>query len=151
MINFGNIYLITKDFEKSLDFYKKLLQKDVSHQNMTRFAIFNLNGLCLAILNGKFDSQNPERVIKLGEYCSIYDDTDKIAARSSCGKCVINLNTDDLRNEYKRISELKIGSNLTKIRYINAGTPYYYFSMQDIDGNTIEITGDYLPQSGELE
>lgn len=62
---------------------------------------------------------------------------------ANCGKVVINLNTEDLQAEYERIKSLDIGTNLTKIRYINAGRPYYYFCLKDPDGNTIEITGSF--------
>lgn len=32
---------------------------------------------------------------------------------------------------------------------MNAGTPYWYFLLKDIDGNTIEITGNY-GESGDV-
>lgn len=62
---------------------------------------------------------------------------------ANCGKVVINLCTDDLEKEYRRIRESGIGSELTEIRYVNAAMPYWYFLLKDIDGNTIEITGNY--------
>lgn len=67
----------------------------------------------------------------------------RIIHSENCGKVVINLCTDDLEKEYLRIRQLGIGSCLTEIRYVNARMPYYYFMVKDIDGNTIEITGDY--------
>ena len=143
MIQFGSIYLIVKDFAKSIEFYKALLEKDVDAQNMTRFAIFNVNGLCLSIMNGYFDVQNPDKVDTKGNHYDQYDDMVAIAEKANCGKVVINLSTDDLEKEYQRILSLGIGENITPIRYINAGMPYYYFSMKDPDGNTIEITGPY--------
>ena len=117
MITKGSIYLIAKDFDKSVHFYKLLLEREVTAQNMNRFAIFNIDGLYLSIMNGYF----------------------------------INLCTDDLKKEYDRMCALGIGSNLTKIRYINARNPYYYFSMKDPDDNTIEITGPYDETGGEWE
>lgn len=102
-----------------------------------------MDGLGLSILNGKFDSQYPEEVIKQEEYCSLYDDMNRIMENENCGKVVINLCTDDLKKEYDRIRSLGLGSDLTEIRYINAGTPYWYFLLKDLDGNTIEITGNY--------
>ena len=65
MIKTGSIYLVVKDFDKSLDFYKQLLEKDVSAQNKTRFAIFHLNSLCIFLMNGYFDTENPEQVVTL--------------------------------------------------------------------------------------
>lgn len=143
MIKAGSIYLVVKDFDKSLDFYKRLLEKDVSAKNKTRFAIFDLNGLCLCLMNGYFDAENPEQVATKGKYYEVYDDMVAIAEKESVGKIVVNLGTDDLRAEYERIRKLDIGRNVTDIRYINAGSPYYYFCLQDPDGNTVEITGPF--------
>ncbi len=55
MITKGSIYLISKDFDKAVHFYKLLLERDVTAQNMNRFAIFNIDGLCLSIMeSGRF-------------------------------------------------------------------------------------------------
>lgn len=150
MITYGSIYIITKDFEKSVTFYKTLFEKDVDAQNKTRFAIFNLDGLTLSIMNGKFDMEHPDEVITQGEYSALYDDMIPIMQAPNCGKVVINLNTNDLKAEYERIQTLQIGSNMTKIRYINAKWPYYYFSLKDPDNNTIEITGAYENEAEEI-
>lgn len=143
MIQLGSVYLIVKNFRKSLDFYRALLEKEVSAQNKERFAIFQAGALTLCILNGYFDREHPQAVVFEGERVEKFDDTVKIAERENCGKAVVNLGTDDLRNEYERIRGLKIGENLTEIRYLNAGNPYWYFCLNDPDGNTIEITGEY--------
>lgn len=148
MITYSSIYLIAKDFDKSISFYRALFEKDVHAQNKTRFAIFDTKGLSLAIMNGSFDMEHPDEVLTKGEYCALYDDMEPIMEAANCGKVVINLNTDDLQAEYERIKFLDIGTNLTKIRYINAKNPYYYFCLKDPDGNTIEITGSY---NGEIE
>lgn len=152
MINFGSIYLVVKDFQKSLEFYKSLFEKDVTAQNMERFAIFNVNGLCLSLMNGYFDAQNPDKVVTKGKYYSEYDDYMKIAKADNTGKVVINLNTDDLQKEYNRLKKLGIGANLSTIKYINAKNPYYFFCLKDPDGNIIEITGPYDEnKDGDLE
>ena len=90
-----------------------------------------------------FDAENPDKVTTKGKVYEEYDNCVKIAEMKNTGKVVINLSTNDLKNEYDRICELGIGSKLTEIRYINARNPYYYFSMKDPDDNTIEITGPY--------
>lgn len=143
MIKSGSIYLIVKDFEKSVEFYRQLFERDVVGQNMTRFAMFDMNGFCLCIMNGYFDVENPEKVVTNGKYYPEYDNQVKIAEAENPGKVVINLGCDDLQKEYDRICELGIGSNITEIRYINAKNPYYYFSMYDPDENIVEITGPY--------
>lgn len=149
MINCGSIYLIAKDFEKSVEFYTKLLGKNVTDQNMNRFAIFNISNLCLCIMNGYFDILNPDKVTHKGKSYSQYDDMLSIMKKENSGKMVINLGSDDLRKEYQRIVALGIGADLTEIRYINARMPYYYFSMKDPDENTIEITGAFESVAGE--
>lgn len=150
MIEFGSIYLVVRDFEKSLDFYKKLFEVGVSAQNKTRFAIFNAGGLCLCLLNGYFDRDNPDKVNEAGEYNPLYDNYAAVADADNNRKVVINLGTSDLRKEHERIKALGIGSDLTDIRYINSGTPYWYFCLLDPDGNTIEVTGGYTPKDGQL-
>lgn len=145
MIEYGSIYLVVRDFERAVDFYKKLLEKDVSAQNKTRFAIFNVGGLCLCLLNGKFDAENPDQIERSGAYIPLYDDYSAATENPNGRKVVINLGTPDLKTEYARVKGLAIGSNLTEIRYLNAGTPYWYFSLCDPDENVIEITGAYSP------
>ena len=143
MITLGSIYIITADFDRTLDFYRKLLQREVIAQNKTRFAVFQIDGLCLSIMNGSFDREHSDEVVHREVYSPLYDDTERIMNSANCGKVVINLCTDDLEKEYRRIRELGIGSELTEIRYVNAIKPYWYFLLKDIDGNTVEITGRY--------
>ena len=148
MITFGSVYIIAKNFESAVNFYKELLQRDVVHQNKSRYASFEIDGLWLAILNGRYDGQHPDEVTKKENYCSLYDDMKRIMDNANCGKVVINICTDDLKKEYERIRASELGSDLTEIRYVNAGNPYWYFLLKDLDGNTIEITGNYK-ESGD--
>lgn len=74
MITYSSIYLIAKDFEKSILFYRALFGKDVHAQNKTRFAVFDTSGLTLSIMNGRFDTAHPDEVITKGERCALYDD-----------------------------------------------------------------------------
>lgn len=150
MIEYGSVYLVVRDFEKSLEFYKKLFQTDVSAQNQTRFAIFHAGGLCICIMNGYFDRDHPDKVREVREENPLYDDYAAVAAAENSRKVVINLGTPDLRREYERIKALQIGSDLTEIRCINAGSPYWYFCLLDPDGNPVEITGGYEPETGEI-
>lgn len=151
MISYGSIYLIVRDFELSMKFYCSLLERDVAAQNMNRFAVFHVDGLCLSIMNGYFDAEHPDQVSTKGKAYQEYDDLVGIAEAQNAGKVVINLSTNDLKKEHNRIRNLGIGSKQTEIRYINARNPYYYFSMKDPDGNTIEITGPYDESAGELK
>lgn len=148
MIESGLVYLVVRDFEKSLAFYKKLLERDVSAQNKTRFAVFHVGSFCLCLLNGKYDAEHPDSIEQAGAYHPLYDDYAAIAESPNTRKVVINLGTPDLQKEFERIKAVCIGSDLTEIRYLNAGTPYWFFCLCDPDGNIIEITGDYKPKKG---
>ena len=55
---------------------------------------------------------------------------------------VLNFNINDLNAEYERVKELNIGK-ITPIMYLNIASPYYFFLLEDPDGNTIEIMGNY--------
>ena len=95
MISNGSIYLIVRDFDKSVQFYKLLLERDVTAQNMNRFAIFNIDGLCLSVMNGYFDSEHSDKVTTKGKVYEEYDDCVSIAEMQNTGKVVINLSTND--------------------------------------------------------
>ena len=150
MLETGSIYLVVRDFDQSVSFYKQLLEKNVSAQNKTRFAVFNVGSFYLCLLNGKFDAEHPDQVEHAGEFVPLYDDFAAVMEKQNSGKIVINLGTPDLRKEYERVRELHIASDMTEIRYINAGRPYWYFCLRDPDGNVIEITGGYTPEDGLL-
>lgn len=145
-MRYGSIYLVVKDFDKSVSFYEKVLDMEVSAVNGKRFAMFNYNGLNLCIMNGYFDYENREQVITRGEYWEIYDNLKKIADSPNTHKVFINLGVENLKEEYGRIKEAGIAENLTHIRYINVFSPYWYFTFTDPDGNPVEITGGYTEE-----
>ncbi len=138
---YGSIYLVVKDFDLSLDFYEKLFSMKVSATNGKRFAMFNTPGLNLCLMNGYYDEQHPDQKKAKGPIFKEYDDMSSIANAANSRKIFLNLGVDDLDNEYQRISELRIGTNVTPIRYLNVFSPYWYFTFEDPDGNPIEITG----------
>lgn len=65
MYTYGSIYLIAKDFDKSISFYRALFERDVLDQNKNRFAVFDINGLTLSIMNGMFDRKHSDEVLSL--------------------------------------------------------------------------------------
>ena len=142
----GSIYLIVKDFDKSVSFYEKVLDMKVSAANGKRFAVFNSNGLTLCLMNGYYDSENPDQIVTKGKYWEIYDNQREIADRINTHKVFINLGVEDLKAEYNRIQKLGIATQMTEIRYINVFSPYWYFTFMDPDGNPIEITGGYAEE-----
>lgn len=142
-MRYGSIYLVVKDFDRSLDFYEKVFDMKVSATNGKRFAVFNNEGLNLCLLNGYYDAQHPEQMETKGAPFPEYDDTSKIADSANSKKVFINLGVEDLDKEYERIRSLKIAAALTPIRYLNVFSPYWYFTFLDPDGNPIEITGKH--------
>lgn len=142
-MRYGSIYLVVKDFDKSVSFYEKVLDMKVSAANGKRFAVFNCNGLNLCLMNGYYDDENRSQVVTKGEYWEVYDNQSKIADSVNTHKVFINLGVEDLKAEYNRIEKLEIATQLTPIRYINVFSPYWYFTFMDPDGNPIEIAGGY--------
>ena len=142
-MNWGSIYLVVKDFDKSLDFYEKVLDMKVSATNGKRFAMFNNPGLNLCLMNGYYDEQFPEQKETRGPSYDEYDNMSEIANSTNTKKVFINLGVEDLDKEYQRLLDLGIGMNMTPIRYINVFSPYWYFTFMDPDGNPIEITGGH--------
>jgi lactoylglutathione lyase len=149
-MHLGSIYLIVKDFNKSINFYEKLLGMKVSKQNMNRFAMFYFEGKCIAIMSGYFDTLNSDKVVHKGEYIPYFDDLKQIVEMPNSRKIVLNFWDEDLRQEYKRVKQLNISDNITKIKYVCNVCPYYYFQIADPDGNIIEVTGEYIPEEGEF-
>lgn len=115
----GSIYLVVKDFNKSLDFYEKLLDMEVSAINGERFAVFNNEGLNICLFNGYYDTEHPEQMKTKGESYPIYDDSVAIVNSENNRKVFINLGVSDLQEEYDRIISLGIAAELTPIRYLN--------------------------------
>lgn len=150
-MHFGSIYLVVNDFEKPLAFYEKLLEMPVTGRNMDRFAWFDFEGHTIAIMNGHYDADHPDNVVRKGEYTEEFDDLKKIALAPNTRKFVLNLWTEDLRKEHERVKGLNISDKVTGIKYVFNVSPYYYFQLTDPDGNVIEVTGGYAPEEGEFE
>lgn len=149
-MHLGSIYLIVKDFDKTIRFYEQLLQIPVTRRNMDRFAQFLFEQQNISIMNGYFDSEHPDKVIRKGSYDKEFDDIRTIAEEANTRKFVFNFWTEDLRKEQQRIVAAGISSKVTPIKYINAGQPYYYFQLLDPEDNVIEVTGAYHPEADEF-
>lgn len=150
-MHLGSIYLIVNDFEKAIRFYEELLQITVTKRNMDRFAMFDFEGKCIALMNAHFDTQNPDKVVHKGEYSEYFDDLKAIALAPNSRKVVLNFWDEDLQKEYERVKGLNISEKLTNIKYVCNVSPYYYFQLTDPDENIIEVTGAYIPADDELD
>lgn len=123
-IHLGSIYLIARDFEKSISFYEQLLSMTVSTRNCgNKFAEFYFDNKCLALMNE--DNLQGHHYVD-GDY-----------------KFVLNFWVEDLVKEYNRLKILNIGE-MTEIEKVNEG--YYYFNVIDPDHNVCEITGNFVEE-----
>lgn len=122
-LHLGSIYLVVKDFERSVEFYEKFLgvQVDNRCRSANKFVEFYIDGKCLALMNEN-------------NICGHCTDLD------SPYKFVQNYWVEDLGAEYERVKSLEIGE-VTNIR--EAHPSYHYFHLIDPDNNIIEITGGY--------
>ena len=142
-MRYAAIYLVVKDFDKSVSFYEKLLDKKVSARNGSRFAMFDGDGIHISLMNGLCDSVQQDEIKTVGGYYPAFDDFEKIIESENSRKIFINIFVDDLKKEYGRIISLGIAEEITPIRFVEYSAPYWYFTLADPDGNPIEITGGY--------
>ena len=133
------VYIVAQDFEKSIDFYTKLFQKPVDKRYEHRWVQIKVSeDLTFGILNQEFDKefiQNGENILKH------YDENfiNNLETKYKTGnRVVLNLGTEDIEKEYKRIKALKV-KEISPMQYVNFMFPYNFFIVKDPDGNTIEI------------
>ena len=126
-IHFGSVYLVVKDFEKSVSFYEKLLgiTADNRCQTGNQFVEFYVDNKCIALMNEK----------NISGHCTDLE---------SPYKFVQNYWVEDLLTEYRRLRRIAIGEMTT---ILEANPSYYYFHLTDPDHNVIEITGSF-PEVG---
>ena len=122
-LHLGSIYLVVKDFEKSVGFYEKFLGVSVSGRcpSGNKFVEFYIDNKCISLMN--------EENIK--GHCTSLDGDYKF---------VQNYWVEDLRAEHERVKALQIGE-VTEI--LEAYPTYHYFHLLDPDNNVIEVTGGY--------
>lgn len=122
-LHLGCIYLVVKNFEKSINFYEKFLDLKVTNRcrSGNKFVKFYIDNNCISLMN--------ENNIK--GHCTDLN---------SVYKFVQNYWVEDLYAEYERIKHLNIGP-VSEI--FEAYPSYHYFHLTDPDNNIIEITGGY--------
>lgn len=122
-LHLGCIYLVVKDFEKSVEFYEKFLGVTVDNRcrSGNKFVEMYIDGRCLAIMN----EQN-----LIGHDAPLEGDY----------KFVQNYWVEELVPEHERVKALGIGE-VTEI--LEAYPTYHYFHLRDPDNNVIEVTGGY--------
>jgi len=119
-------YIVVRNFEKSVDFYTSLLQKQVDSKYENRWvSIKTANGSTIGLLNANYDKRKVKSGKNLEKHYNqefIEDMPDKYSVGNSI---VLNLKADNFKKEYKRIKALN---------------PNKIFIVKDPDGNQIEIS-----------
>lgn len=122
-LHLGSVYLVVKDFERSVEFYEKFLCVSVEDRcrSGNKFVNFYFDNKCISLMNES----------NLIGHCTDLN---------SPYKFVQNYWVEDLLTEYERVKKLNIGA-VTEIRA--AHPEYHYFHLTDPDNNIIEVTGGY--------
>jgi len=143
MLHLRSTYLLVRDMEKSIEFYSQLLESKPSVITLDRWAQYDVDGICIALCNQLFDFQQIAGGVDINEHYSKEYIRRLSKHKTAFGNnVVLNFDVENLNNEYARISSLNIG-DISDILYMNISLPYYFFQVNDPDGNLIEITGEY--------
>ncbi len=135
-------YIETEDFNKSIEFYKKVLQIEPIIYCEGRWVEFEC-GNKLALYNKKFDEK---KIIENSDISTNYnkayiDDFNKEKINRGNNIVTFNFYTNNLKDDFERIKRLNI-CKVSDIMYVNIVEPYYYFNIWDPDGNILEICSD---------
>lgn len=137
----GTTYICVSDMQQSLAFYKALLQKEPLSANEDRWVTFDC-GNKLSLYNKHYDERIIGKVADEHYNQAYINDFYMNRGQAKNNIVIFNFEVDDLRQEYERLRRLNIGK-LSEIMYVNIHMPYWYFNIEDPDGNILEITGRY--------
>ena len=139
MIRLGTTYICVKNMEKSINFYKLLLQQDPIYMNEERWVTFKC-GQTVSLYNKEYD----QKIIENHKYFNqaYIDDFFIEDDEKKNNIMILNFEVDNLKAEYERLLSLNIGE-VSKLMYVNVHMPYWYFNIKDPDGNILEITGHF--------
>lgn len=135
----GTVYIIVNDIEKSINFYRKLLQEEPLYNNDNRWVQFSN---FIALYNRAYDKKyidNKSNESFNQAYIKAFS-ADK--GKDYNNIVIFNFEVEDLADEYKRLKDLRIGE-VSDLMFVNVHMPYWYFNIIDPNGNVIEITGKY--------
>lgn len=133
------VYIMVNDIEKSVDFYRKLLQEEPLYSNDDRWVQFSNH---IALYNYRYDKKIMENDSTDNFSQTYIEDFNKSKENPKNDIVVFNFETEDLKKDYQRLKNLNIGE-VSDLMYVNVHMPYWYFNITDPDGNVIEITGQY--------
>lgn len=139
------VYIETGDFDKSVDFYQKVLKTKPNVFSEGRWVEFDLDGGRISLYNRKYDAEKIPGAVTNKNYSQAYIDNFKQSNNKQHINNVVTFNfyTDNLKETYEYIKALKL-KDVSNIMYVNITTPYYYFTVCDPDGNMLEIYGNNM-------
>lgn len=135
----GTMYIFVQDLEKSIAFYRLLLQEEPLHANEDRWVQFSNK---IALYNRAYDEKFMSRKPNEKFNQAYIDDFYKSTGTPKNNLVVFNFEVDNLKYEHQRLKNLNIGE-VSELMYVNFHRPYWYFNIIDPDGNVLEITGQY--------
>lgn len=135
----GTMYICVSDIEKSLGFYKELLQEEPLYANDDRWVQFSDK---IALYNKSYDMRIIGKEASSRFNQAYIDDFYKDTGNPKNNIVVFNFEVENLKKEYERLKAANIGT-VSELMYVNVHMPYWYFNIVDPDGNTLEITGKY--------
>lgn len=117
MIKLDHFYIKTTDLNKAIEFYQKVLVRNISHKEGNRWADFDSgNGIYFGI----FNADNDNETFKAGD------------------NITLALKTDDVQSEHRRIKSLN-PKTISDIVHLSQPYDYYYFQFEDEWGNVWEV------------
>ena len=135
----GTMYIFVGNLDKSIEFYRLLLQEEPLYANDDRWVQFSNK---IALYNKAYDEKIIGREPSEKFNQAYFDDFYKSNGTPKNNLVVFNFVVDDLKSEYQRLKNLNIG-DVSELMYVNVHRPYWYFNIIDPDGNVLEITGRY--------
>lgn len=136
----GMTYICVKDINKSLVFYKQILNKEPTFMNENRWIQFDY-GNSFALYNAEYDKKIIANKQGSNHFNEEYLNTFEIENNEKRMNTIVvfNFYCNNIHAEYERIKGL--GIEVSELKYVNIFKPYWYFTVHDPDGNEIEITG----------
>lgn len=135
----GTMYIFVSDMEKSMRFYRELLQEEPLYANDDRWVQFSNK---IAFYNKSYDTKIIGKEPSARFNQAYIDDFYRDTGNPKNNIVVFNFEVEDLKEEYERLKAINIGE-VSELMYVNVHMPYLYFNIVDPDGNVLEITGEY--------
>lgn len=118
MLKIDHFYVTVSDLDRAINFYQKLLGKEISNREKDRWADFK---------------ESEEEI-----YFGIYNATVESEDFSTGNSPTLSLKTDNVESEYKRIKGLNPKS-ISGVIELTQPARYKYFQFEDEWGNVWEV------------